>query len=156
MNFSGEVVVTGEGAETDWTPGDRVTGYPIVTCGECSACMNGNFKGCPRVKGLGLGNRNADGAYAEYIVVNTNVSVKIPDNVSWEEAACIEPFSVGLYAVKRAQIRPGQNVLVIGAGPIGLAVISWSKFCGAGKVLVSERSEGRMKLGIKMGGGCRH
>ena len=149
--FSGEVVSVGEGAKADWKPGDRVTGYPIVTCGECTSCLTGDYKGCPRVKGLGLGNRNADGAYAEYVVVNANVSVKIPETVSWAVAACIEPFSVGLYAVRRANIRPGQNVLVIGAGPIGLAAISWSKFCGAGKVLVSERSEGRMKLAEKMG-----
>ena len=149
--FSGEVVMVGEGGKSDWTLGDRVTGYPILTCGECTPCITGDYKGCPHVKGLGLGNRNADGAYAEYIVVNTNVSVKIPESVSWETAACIEPFSVGLYAIRRANIHPGQNVLVIGAGPIGLAAINWSKFCGAGKVLVSERSVGRMELALKMG-----
>ncbi|MBU2550602.1 MAG: alcohol dehydrogenase catalytic domain-containing protein [Proteobacteria bacterium] len=149
--FSGEVVEVGEGGEADWKPGDRVTGYPVMTCGECPACMAGDVKACPKAKGLGLGSRKAQGAYAEYVVVNANVSVKIPDTVSWEEAACIEPFSVGLYAVKQAGIRPGQNVLVVGAGPIGLAAASWSRFSGAGSVLVSERSAHRMKLALQMG-----
>jgi len=58
---------------------------------------------------------------------------------------------VGLYAIRRANVRPGQNVLIVGAGPIGLAATTWSKFCGAGKVLVSERSVERMKLARKMG-----
>ncbi|MFO7963327.1 MAG: alcohol dehydrogenase catalytic domain-containing protein [Desulfobacterales bacterium] len=149
--FSGEVVQVGDGAEADFDRGDRVTGYPIRTCGDCPACAAGDVKRCPKVKGLGLGNRNCDGAYAEYVVVDTNVSIKIPDTVSWETAACIEPFSVGLYAVKRACIRPGQHVLVIGAGPIGLAAAVWSRFCGAGKVIVSERSKERMQIALKMG-----
>ena len=149
--FSGEVVEVGMGDEANWKPGDRVTGYPIRICGECPTCVVEDFKGCPRVKALGLGSRNADGAYAEYVVVDSNVSVKIPDTVSWEEAACIEPFSVGLYAIRRTNVRPGQNVLIVGAGPIGLAATTWSKFCGAGKVLVSELWEDRMQLALKMG-----
>jgi threonine dehydrogenase-like Zn-dependent dehydrogenase len=149
--FSGEVIEVGVGSEADWNIGDRVTGYPIKTCGKCSPCIAGDFKACPRVKGLGLGNRNADGAYAEYVLVDTNVSVKIPETVSWEAAACIEPFSVGLYAIRRANIKPGQHILIVGAGPIGLAAASWSKFCGAGKVLVSERSPERMRLALKLG-----
>ena len=149
--YSGEIVAMGSETEGKWQPGDRVTGYPIMTCGECPQCISGDVKRCPHVKGIGLGNKEAPGAYAEYVVVNPNVSVRIPDTVSWEAAACIEPFAVGLYAVKRAHLSPGQNVLVVGAGPIGLAVTSWSRFCGANKVLVSERSAGRMALALKMG-----
>ncbi|MFO7962329.1 MAG: alcohol dehydrogenase catalytic domain-containing protein [Desulfobacterales bacterium] len=149
--FSGEVVEVGPGAEPEWRPGDRVVVFPILVCGTCNACLTGNEKACSRAKSIGLGYRNAQGAYAEYVLVDKKVSFKIPDTVSWEAAACIEPFSVGLYAIRRADVAPGQNILVVGAGPIGLTAVNWSRFCGAGRVLVSERSFERMRLALKMG-----
>lgn len=149
--FSGEVAAVGVGVAGDWQPGDRAIALPILACGKCVACMQGNPKLCPTMVPLGHGHPEGPGAYAEYLVVEAGFSIKVPDAVSSLEAACIEPFVVGLYALRRARLRAAENVLVIGAGPIGLAVASWSKFFGAGKVVVSERTADRRALASKLG-----
>ena len=149
--FSGEVVAVGTGNAGDWQPGDRAVTIPLSSCGSCAACLKGNPKGCPTMLPIGLGHPDAPGAYAEYICVPANSSIKMAESLSWTDAACIEPFAVGLYTIRRANIRPSENVLILGAGPIGLTATLWAKFCGAGKVVVSEPVPHRMELASKMG-----
>ena len=149
--FSGEIVEVGVGTEGDWQEGDRVVTVPVFSCGTCAACMAGNPKSCSSAVAIGCGDDSAPGAYAEYVIVPADTTLKISDALSWVDAACIEPFAVGLHTVRVAKIEPGENILIVGAGPIGLTVACWARFCGAENVVVSERVPKRMELARKMG-----
>jgi threonine dehydrogenase-like Zn-dependent dehydrogenase len=103
---------------------------------------------CQDLKGLGLG--QLPGAYAEFVACPAASLYKLPDSVSSRDGALVEPLSVGLHAVKRSGLRPGMTALVMGAGPIGLATLTWAKGKGA-TVVVSELAEGRSELAHKLG-----
>src|SRR5262249_25975491 len=117
-------------------------------CGECDRCTSGMEIHCQKLKGLGLG--QLPGAYAEFVACPAASLFKLPDNVSSRDGALVEPLSVGLHAVKRSRLQPGMTVLVMGAGPIGLATLTWGKAKGA-RVVVSELAEGRGNLARKLG-----
>lgn len=95
--------------------------------------------------------KSAPGAYAEFIKVPARFALKLPDNVSYEEGAMVEPLAVGLHAVDKGGIRVGDRVLVIGAGPIGLAVAAFAGVAGAAAVIVSERAPARLKAASAFG-----
>lgn len=127
--------------------GDRVTVEPLISCGVCDACKNGNFHVCKTLKLLGI---HENGGYAEYTKAKINKLVKIPDELSDELAALSEPFAVGYHVCSRGGVNKGENVLVVGGGPIGLVVaLSAIKF-GA-NVTVSEVNKGRLALAQKLG-----
>ncbi|MBV8056170.1 MAG: zinc-binding dehydrogenase [Deltaproteobacteria bacterium] len=90
------------------------------------------------------------GAYAEFVACPAGSLFKLPDNISSRDGALVEPLSVGLHAVKRSRLKAGMTVLVMGAGPIGLATLTWAKAKGATAV-VSELAEGRGELARKLG-----
>jgi (R,R)-butanediol dehydrogenase/meso-butanediol dehydrogenase/diacetyl reductase len=145
--FCGEIYEIGAGVR-DYAIGQRVAGLPFVSCGECDRCRRGMEIHCVKLKGLGLG--QLPGAYAEFVACATNSLYRLPDNVSSREGALVEPLSVGLHAVKRSGVKPGATVVVMGAGPIGLATLTWAKGKGA-TVVVSELAEGRAELARKLG-----
>ncbi len=145
--FCGEIYEIGAGVR-DYTIGQRVAGLPFVSCGECDRCRRGMEIHCVKLKGLGLG--QLPGAYAEFVACSTGSLFRLPDNVSSREGALVEPLSVGLHAVKRSGVKPGDTVIVMGAGPIGLATLTWAKGKGA-TVVVSELAEGRAELARKLG-----
>jgi (R,R)-butanediol dehydrogenase/meso-butanediol dehydrogenase/diacetyl reductase len=147
--FAGEVVHVGPEAEGSWQLGDRVTSLPCIGCGRCAACLSGDPMQCAELETTGLG--QVPGAFAERVRVGSSESIRVPDNVDDRTAALSEPLSVGLHAVNVAKLEAGQNVLVIGAGPIGLAVTLWARFFGARSVVVSEKSDGRRKLASDIG-----
>ncbi len=91
------------------------------------------------------------GAYAEYVKIGAWGGHRLPDSVSFREGALIEPLAVGLHAVDMAKMARGATVLVIGAGPVGLAVMLWANFLGARHVIVSERAEVRRAMAAKFG-----
>ncbi|MGA2411875.1 MAG: zinc-binding dehydrogenase, partial [Candidatus Binataceae bacterium] len=128
--------------------GDRVAALPFNACGSCDRCQRGMEIHCHNLKGLGLG--QLPGAYAEFVACAANSLFKLPDNVSSRDGALVEPLAVGLHAVKRANAGPGSTAIVMGAGPIGLAVLTWAKGKGAA-VVVSEIAEGRSELARKLG-----
>lgn len=138
--FAGEVVEVGPEAG-DFRVGDRACALPYMGCGRCAACLSGDGTRCAAIRALGFG--DVPGAYAEYVRVGAAEALRLPDAVSWAQGALVEPLAVGLHAVERARLAPGANVLVIGAGPIGLAVALWARFLGARHVVVSERAAGR-------------
>ncbi|MEE3327243.1 MAG: alcohol dehydrogenase catalytic domain-containing protein [Myxococcota bacterium] len=147
--FAGTVVEAGKEASRDFSVGDRVTSVPTRACGRCVHCLSGDVMLCEQSSILGLGKEA--GAFAEYVRVGSNEAVALPDAVDWNMGALVEPLSVGLHAVRVAGIRPGQNVLVLGGGPIGLAVSIWLRFFGARSVVVSEPAPGRRDRAQQLG-----
>jgi (R,R)-butanediol dehydrogenase / meso-butanediol dehydrogenase / diacetyl reductase len=145
--FCGEVCEIGPGV-TGYQLGERVAALPFITCGTCDRCQRGMEIHCHKLKGLGLG--QLPGGYAEFVACGAKSLFKLPDNVSSREGALVEPLAVGLHAVKRSSLGPGSTAIVMGAGPIGLAVLTWAKGKGA-TVVVSELAEGRSELARKLG-----
>jgi 2-desacetyl-2-hydroxyethyl bacteriochlorophyllide A dehydrogenase len=148
--FAGEVVEVGNAVKHLWKPGDRLAGFPVICCGDHTPCINFTVRGtCSKMLSVGLG--AAPGAYAEYVRIGANSGYKLPESVSFREGAMVEPLAVGLHAVDMARMPRGATVLVIGAGPVGLATMLWAKFLGARHVIVSERAETRRQMAAKFG-----
>jgi (R,R)-butanediol dehydrogenase/meso-butanediol dehydrogenase/diacetyl reductase len=146
--FCGEVFEVGPGVR-GFKVGERVASLPWITCGECDACARGEGYHCRRNRVLGLG--QLPGGYAEFVMCGERSLFKLPDNVSSREGALVEPLSVGLHGVNRATIKPGTGCVVMGAGPIGLATLTWCKAKGASPIIVSELAAGRADLALKLG-----
>ncbi len=147
--FSGEIVDCGADTKADWRTGDRLTALPYIGCGECRYCMAGESFHCPKTLSLPTG--DLVGGYGEYAVVGARESVRLQTHVSWEQGAFTEPLAVGLHAVALSRLRPGMPVLIMGAGPVGLAVAACAKAWGAGPVVVSARSPERAARALQMG-----
>jgi (R,R)-butanediol dehydrogenase/meso-butanediol dehydrogenase/diacetyl reductase len=147
--FSGEVVELGRDAGSAFALGDRVCAIPFIGCARCAACLAGDPAGCAAGAPIGLGAH--PGAYAEYVCVGVNEALRLPESVSDRRGALVEPLAVGLHAWKKAALPAGARVLVIGAGPIGLATLLWARFFGARAVVVSERAAARRELAARFG-----
>jgi 2-desacetyl-2-hydroxyethyl bacteriochlorophyllide A dehydrogenase len=150
--FAGEVVAVGKAVTHLWKAGDRAAGFPFICCGEHTPCLNfgaGRRGSC--AKGISVGLGQSHGAYAEFVKIGASSGFRLPDSVSFREGAMVEPLAVGLHAVDMARSPRGATVLVVGAGPVGLAVILWSKFLGARHVIVSEKAETRKAMAAKFG-----
>jgi (R,R)-butanediol dehydrogenase/meso-butanediol dehydrogenase/diacetyl reductase len=148
--FAGEVMEVGKAVTHLWKPGDRVAGFPVICCGEHTPCINFTQRGtCTKMVSIGLG--QSPGGYAEYVRIGSASGYRLPANVSFREGAMVEPLAVGLHAVDMAKMPRGATVLVIGAGPVGLATMLWAKFLGARHVIVSERAEIRRDMAAKFG-----
>jgi len=144
--FAGEVMETRHG----FRAGERVCALPALSCGRCARCLSGLGVFCPHgMKGIGLG--QAQGAYGEYVAVSPHHAVRLPEGVDDRSGALVEPLAVGLHALDAAGLRPGEDVLVVGAGPIGLAALVWARHLGARTVVVSEKSAGRRALAERLG-----
>jgi (R,R)-butanediol dehydrogenase / meso-butanediol dehydrogenase / diacetyl reductase len=149
--FSG--IVT-ESASSTFRPGDRVIGLPLQECDECRpsglGCRDRLGILCPRNRIIGLAEA-VPGAYAEYLRMPAHHALKIPDGLDLRHAALTEPLAVGAHAVKAAGNLLGARVLVMGAGPIGLAVTMFARLAGAREVVVSEIAAGRRAKAASIG-----
>jgi 2-desacetyl-2-hydroxyethyl bacteriochlorophyllide A dehydrogenase len=143
--FCGEVV---EGAG-GLAAGERVCVLPALSCGRCERCGSGLGMYCAEQRPLGLG--QAPGAFAEYVAIAPHQAVRLPSGLDDEHGALVEPLAVALHAVEVARLARGERCVVIGAGPIGLALVLWARHAGAGEVIVSERSPGRRALAQRIG-----
>lgn len=145
-------VVSDIGSREDLKVGDRVTALPISPCGHCSACLTGNPQYCPdtwsHATGLSLTN---PGALAPKMAIRPDMVLKVPDSVSDEEVAMVEPSAVGLHAVHLANIKVGEKVLVIGGGIIGLVTAMFAKMEGASYVALSETNNARGDKSVRLG-----
>lgn len=147
--FAGVVEELGPGV-TGLAVGDRGAIEPTVACRTCRYCLRGNENICPRYRVIGEG-ESLPGAMSGFVRVAADHVHAIPDAVSFEEAALVQPLSIGLHAVRdRARIEPGETVLVVGAGPIGLAVLLAAKGAGA-RVIVSDTLPYRLEQAIALG-----
>lgn len=140
------------GSREDLKVGDRVTALPISPCGKCHACLSGNPQYCvhtwDNATGLSLTN---PGAMAPLMAIRPDMVIKVPDNLTDDEVAMTEPTAVGLHAIKLADIKVGDKVLVIGGGIIGLVSAMFAKMEGASYVAVSETNSKRGENAVKLG-----
>ncbi len=142
--FSGEVHEVGSQLKGQWKTGDRVCVVPRIACGECEYCKRDTSLHCELHRPLGFS--ELPGAYAEYVQVGGYETVGLPDSVSMREGALVEPISVALRAVNKSNMAKGDNVLIVGAGPIGLAISQWCRFFGARNIVVADKLENRLNL----------
>jgi len=154
--WAGTVVALGAGTDAfGWRAGDRVAGTSHAGCGYCRNCASGRYNLCENYGDESRGHRQyghySVGAYAEYVVHSVRSVFKVPNEMSAEEAAAMDPASIALYTVKRAEMSPGDTVAVIGPGPMGLLVVQCALALGAGRVLVIGRGS-RLAKAVELGG----
>ncbi|MDR1619640.1 MAG: zinc-dependent dehydrogenase [Clostridiales bacterium] len=150
--IAGEVVAAGE-TVTNFQPGDRVAIGADVPCGACVFCENGIGNNCQINYAMGY---QFPGGFAEYVLLNPTVVNygpvhKIPDHVSFNEAALAEPLACVLNALELSRIRLGDDVVIIGAGPIGIMIIQVARKMGARKIIMVQRSRPRLELAKRFG-----
>lgn len=142
--FAGEVVAVGP--ETDgFKVGDNVAALPMKGCGACASCLMGEPVWCA------AGFTPEGGGFGQYTLASVGSAVKLPSSMSLEDGALVEPLAVSLHGVTLAGLRPGANVLVLGAGSIGIGAAYWAKRLGAGKVVVTARSDRGEKFARQLG-----
>ena len=144
----GTVVEVGAGVK-DLKVGDRVALEPGKTCGKCEFCKTGRYNLCPDV--IFFATPPVDGVFQEYVAHEAGLCFKIPDNMTTEEAALIEPLAVGMHAASRGNARLGQIAVVTGSGCIGLMSMMSLKARGVSKVIVVDIIEKRLEQAKKLG-----
>ncbi len=150
--FAGEVEEV-KGDVNGICTGERVTVYPVISCGKCYACMMGRRNICVQRPTIGY---EYDGGFAEYVKIPSNAIIagsviKLPDRISYEEAAITEPLAACLNGILRLQVEHGEHVWIAGAGPIGLMHLQLARLAGAALVVVSEVNEFRAKKARELG-----
>ena len=144
--MSGVVDQVGEGV-TGFTPGQKVVVRPLDHCGDCPACNAGHQHICHKLKFLGL---DTDGAMQELWTVPAHTLHVLPDDLRLDHAALIEPVAVACHDVRLSNLQPGEDVVVIGGGPIGVLVAMVARDAG-GKVVLSEVNPHRLAIAQKLG-----
>lgn len=145
---AGRVVELGEDV-TGHSVGDRVTLEPGVPCGRCRECRAGRYNLCRDVRFFAT--PPIDGAFADYVVIHEDFAFALPEALSDEEGALMEPLSVGVWACRKAGVSAGDRVLVTGAGPIGLLAMQCALAYGATEVCVSDVNEHRLEVARRTG-----
>lgn len=146
--FSGTVVEVGEGV-TKVKVGDKVVVEPILACGQCPACLKGKYNICKHLGFHGLS--GGGGGFSEYTVVDERWVHKMPEGLSLEQGALVEPAAVALHAVRMSKLKAGDKTVVFGAGPIGLLVIEALKVAGASEIYAVELSKERREKALELG-----
>ena len=141
--YAGRIAAIGRGVDRVKV-GDHVAMMPLHSCGTCLHCLRGEPAWCSIMRVDG-------GGYGEYALARQHQCVTLPRTVSLEDGALVEPMAVGLHGVRLAQSKPGDRVLVLGAGPIGLASIYWARRLGAGRIAATAGSTRRADLALAMG-----
>jgi L-iditol 2-dehydrogenase len=133
--------------------GDRVTFDSTISCGSCRFCKEGAVNLCDRreVLGVSCGDYRRNGAFAEYVAVPASIVYRLPDALSFADAAMIEAVSVALHAVSLTAPEQGSTALVVGAGMIGLLILQSLRVAGCGKIFVTDIDSGRLELARKLG-----
>lgn len=145
---AGTVVKIGEQVQ-DLKPGDKVALEPGIICGKCEFCKSGHYNLCPDV--VFLATPPVQGCNEEYIAFPADMCFKLPEHVSTKEGALIEPLSVGFYAAEQGNVRAGDTVVILGGGCIGLVTMLACKAQGAGRIIVADLVDTRLKKAMEMG-----
>lgn len=141
--YSGRVMELGRKVDSVKV-GDHVAVFPVHGCGQCATCKAGVPAWCTKMRVDG-------GGYGQYSLAEQHQLIKLPRTLALEDGALVEPLAVSLHGVALAKQQPGARVLIIGAGPIGLAAAYWSKRTGAGRIAVTASSNRRAELALTMG-----
>lgn len=147
--WSGTVVAVGKNVR-DFKVGDRVTSDVSLGCGECENCRQGHYNLCPNREVVGS-YRNRQGVFAQYVAIPQRHLYHIPEGLSLEEAALAEPAATAMYAVTKAQIPAGAQVLVIGDGPIGQLAAQLANIAGASRVIMAGSWDEKLAIARECG-----
>jgi (R,R)-butanediol dehydrogenase/meso-butanediol dehydrogenase/diacetyl reductase len=145
--FVGKIAELGEGV-TDFKVGDRITAVGYWYCGKCYFCKRGLYNICENAGFTGL---TTDGCMAEYTVIPDYAAYKLPDSVSDELGALVEPLAVAFHAVRQGNIHTGDTVAIVGAGTIGLSVLLAARAAGATSIYMVDKIKSRGELALSMG-----
>lgn len=142
--------ITAVGASVDSSRiGQRVAVEPQRPCDKCEQCLAGRYNLCPQMEFYAT--PPIDGGFAEYVKIQSRFAFPIPDNVSFEAAALIEPLSVCVWAAQKAEIKAGSRVLIAGAGPIGVIMAQVARAFGAAEVVITDIAEDRRDFALNHG-----
>jgi L-iditol 2-dehydrogenase len=149
---SGVITDTGKNV-SGWKTGDRVTFDSTIYCGECDYCREGMINLCDRRRVLGVSceDYRQNGAFAEFVAVPPRILYRLPEGLSFEHAAMVEPFAIALHAIRRSPPALNDNVVVVGAGMIGLALVQGLRHTGCGKLIVLDVANERLSMAKKLG-----
>jgi (R,R)-butanediol dehydrogenase / meso-butanediol dehydrogenase / diacetyl reductase len=146
--IAGVVEEVGAGVDDRWAPGTPITARPFASCGACRWCKAGRPDHCSSFDLLGF---TKPGGFAERVLLSSQELFELPVSLAGPEQALVEPLAVALHGLRRAGLRAGEPLAVLGAGPIGLAVTAWARALGAGPALVSDPVAGRRALAEALG-----
>jgi L-iditol 2-dehydrogenase len=149
---AGEIAQVGS-AVTAWKAGDRVTFDSTVYCGDCWYCRRGQINLCEnrRVLGVSCGEYRRHGAFAEFVAVPQRILYRLPDSLSFEQAAMVEAVSVAVHAVKRTPLSVEASAVVVGTGMIGLLVVQALRVAGCKQIVAIDLDQDRLRLALKLG-----
>lgn len=147
--FAGTVEEIGEGV-TNIAVGDKVAIEPALYCGKCEFCRKGDYNLC-EVSNAGFIGLSSDGGFAEYAVADAKYFHKLPDNLSLEEGALVEPTAVAFHAVRKSGLKFGDSAAIFGAGPIGLLLLLCAQAAGAVETFVVDISQERLDKAKELG-----
>jgi (R,R)-butanediol dehydrogenase/meso-butanediol dehydrogenase/diacetyl reductase len=137
------------GADVDrWSVGDAVVGRPYFGCGECRFCRGGRADHCVSFELVGMAR---PGGFAERTTLRADELFALPASITGTEQALIEPLAIARRALRRVALSPGEDVTILGGGPIGIATLVWARALGAGHVVVSEPEAARRRLALDFG-----
>lgn len=149
---AGVIEAVGSGV-TDVKPGDRIVIEPSLSCGTCEQCLAGRPHTCLHNKFLGCPGQ-LEGNLAEYIVMPQSQCLKLADNQTLDDGALSEPLAIGLYTNKQAQYQGGEEIAILGYGPIGMSVMLMAQARGVENFYVSEKIDSRLQLARNSGAQC--
>lgn len=135
----------------DFKPGDRVVSDTAVSCGVCDACVTGRYGDCLRSRAIGTVRDCCDGSFAEYILLPARHVYKLPDAVSLEQGALIEPATIALSGLRTFPMNENTTLLIIGTGAIGLSAVGLAKKMGCGRVIFSGRKDQKLDIARRLG-----
>lgn len=149
---SGEIVAVGPQAG-DWRVGERVTFDSTISCGQCASCRSGHINLCEnrRVLGVAPAEYRQHGAFAEYVALPSRILYRLPEGLTYEQAAMVEPVSIAIHAVQRVKVAPTDTAVVVGSGMIGLFVVQALRWAGAKRVIAVDLEPKRLALARELG-----
>ncbi len=154
MGHEASGVIAGTGNQVSgWSTGERVTFDSTIYCGRCAFCRSGQINLCDqrRVLGVSCEDYRRQGAFAEFVTVPERILYRLPENLSFEDAALVEPFSIALHAISRPPRALNDTAVVVGAGMIGLALIQALSQAGCGRLVAIDISPERLNLASQLG-----
>ena len=146
--LAGQVVEVGANVR-NIEPGDRVAVEPGIPCDRCDYCKAGRYNLCPDVRFMAT--PPIDGAWAEYVAVRSDFLHRLPDELSYEEGALLEPLSVGFHAMRRAGLGPSDRIYISGLGPVGLLAVTAARMHGVSRIIGGDVLPLRREMARELG-----